>query len=63
MINQTEYEICKKRGHSFRNLLDETKWSRCKWCGVWSRREVVIMEQEETPPKDSISIFEEPKED
>jgi hypothetical protein len=44
-----EYEICQKRGHDLRGLL-ERKWRPCRWCGMWIRTMRKIEEHEEEPP-------------
>jgi hypothetical protein len=50
MINPTEAEICKRRGHSS-SLSAKGKWNQCKWCGTWQRTIETIEEREDDPPE------------
>jgi len=51
MKNQTEYDICKKRGHSTPGIFSK-QWQCCKYCGIWVRERTTTEESEEVPPTD-----------
>jgi len=51
VINPTELEVCKRRGHEVGPMWGQ-RWKQCKWCGMWLREIRTIEEREDEPPKD-----------
>jgi hypothetical protein len=53
MVDQTELEICRRRGHSGAQLLG---WTQCAWCGTWLREVTTTEEREDDPVEHGVMI-------
>ena len=53
MVDQTELEICRKRGHSNLSL---SGWTQCAWCGMWVREVTTTEEREDDPVEHGVKV-------